>query len=234
MPNTPTIDAVPTASPTLTSENTDPGPDARYTPPPVDRTATTVLKRIRAKEKVVFLTIDDGGPRADTKAARVLARRQVPLTQFLITDLISDNTDFYAGVAESDGQVIQNHTVDHVDMTTLSQQQQRDQICSASADLKAWFGTRPWLFRPPFGELDQNTRTAAAQCGIKYLVLWTVNMPEGGKGKFLYNRGDRFRPGDIVLIHWRPKLEYDLRRGLAEIRRQGFRVAALQDYLPRN
>ena len=48
-----------------------------------------------------------------------------------------------------------------------------------------------------------------------------------------YADGSKFRAGDILLVHWRPKLAHDLALTIDTIEKDGFRVAALQDYLPR-
>jgi peptidoglycan/xylan/chitin deacetylase (PgdA/CDA1 family) len=218
-----------TPSPVLTSQT--PTPDVAR-PPKIKAGRARSLKRIKTNDPVVFMTIDDGDV-GEPETAALLKRRGIPVTSFLTTDIVSQSQDFFEKITQSDGQVIQNHTVTHPQLPTLDLAGQEAEICRANADLKDWYGVNPWLLRPPYGEANPTTALAAHNCGLDYLVLWTVNMPAGGGGNFSYSNGDGFQPGDIILAHWRPDLHKDLKRGLREIQRQGFRVAALQDYLPR-
>lgn len=200
--------------------------------PPVARAGmATVVGRVRTVDRVVFITIDDGGGE-ERKTARLLERTKLPVTSFLTKKYVQGNPGFYQRISEVDGQVIQNHTLTHPQLPTLGPTGQRTEICGGSAALSQWYGTRPWMLRPPYGESSKVTQKAAHECGIDYLVLWTVNMPSGGRGKLQYAAGNKLVPGDIILAHWRQDLHKDLKRALVEIARQGFKVAALQDYLP--
>ena len=192
-----------------------------------------IVERIRTKDRVVFITIDDGGIE-EPKTAALLARRGIPVTAFLTKNYVRDNPNFYKRISTSSGQVIQNHTVTHPQLPQLTQSHQREEICQNNTALKGWYGQQPWLLRPPYGEANETTQRAAKACGIKYIVQWRVNMPEGGHGRLQYDDGPGFIPGDIILAHWRHDLHKDLAKVLKSIRQQGFRVAALQDYLPRS
>ena len=187
-----------------------------------------VVSSIDTSDKVVFLTIDDGASKVPA-VADLLAETGVPVTPFLTTNVVSGSRKYFAKISEADGQTIQNHSVTHSEMRSLSDAGQRDEICDASDKLASWFGATPWMFRPPYGEYNTTTREAAKACGIDYLVLWTVSLP----GCCLrYQVGDELRPGDIILTHWREDLADDLLYTLKIIHAQGFKVAALQDYLP--
>lgn len=207
-------------------------PPSSYQPPKVNPATTTVVSRIKTKERIVFITIDDGGylP-SPIPAAQILRENDLPVTQFLVTSDIARDIDFYGKVSQRDGQTVQNHMVDHESLLSKSLAEQQQQICGANDDLELWYGDRPWLMRPPFGEMNEDTRRAAASCGIDYIVMWTVDTPNGA---FIYNRGDGLRPGDIILFHWGPSTVWHLELAIDRIEAQGFRVAALQDYLPRS
>ncbi|NQU36283.1 MAG: polysaccharide deacetylase family protein, partial [Actinobacteria bacterium] len=177
---------------------------------------------------VVFLTIDDGYSYSEL-TAKILAKRGIPVTAFLTKNAISGNRDYFAAISELDEQDIQNHSVSHPSMPGLSQAAQEAQICTTSADYKTWTGTRPWMFRPPYGSYNQTTQRAAKACGIDYLVNWNVSLPAG---HLRYAEGNKLAPGDIILTHWRDDLPRHLKPALRDIRKQGFKIGALQDYLP--
>jgi len=198
------------------------------TPPRGTNGLPPIVRSIETTEKVVFLTIDDGY--SDSKKTdRILDRMGIPITSFLTKAAISNNRDYFQAISQRDGQVIQNHTVSHPSMPGLSQSGQESQICTTSDDFQEWTGTRPWMFRPPYGEFNETTQRAAKACGIDYIVNWNVSLPAG---HLRYAEGDKLQPGDIILTHWRDDLPTHLKRALRDISRQGFQIGALQDYLP--
>lgn len=190
----------------------------------------TVLDSINTTDKVVFMTIDDGYS-TDPGVAALLKATGIPVTSFLTANTVRDNTAYFGKISKLDGQAIQNHSISHPQMPTLSESSQQEQLCATSADLQKWYGTKPWMFRPPYGEYNDTTRSAAKACGINYLVLWNASLP----GDLLrYQNGNELKSGDIILTHWRDDLAPDLLRTLQDINAQGFKIAALQDYLPKN
>jgi peptidoglycan/xylan/chitin deacetylase (PgdA/CDA1 family) len=217
----PAVEQEPSATPT---------PNFRLPKPQPGR--ATAISRIKTKDPVVFLTIDDGGHEEPPTAA-ILRKEEVPITSFLTVELVDHDPDFYQRISRRDGQTIQAHTLTHPQLPLLGYDAQRQEICESKKVLTQWYGERPWMVRPPYGDYNDSTLVAADSCDLDYVVLWTVNMPEGGKGSFQYKTGDGFVPGDIILAHWRPDLHRDIKRALRDIRSQGFEVAALQDYLPR-
>jgi peptidoglycan/xylan/chitin deacetylase (PgdA/CDA1 family) len=124
---------------------------------------------------------------------------------------------------------VQDHSVTPPFLTRLSYTKQKAEICGAADQYATWFGTRPWLFRPPYGAYNQTTRRAAKACGMTTIVLWDASLPHS---VIRYASGTRFHAGDILLIHWRPNLAQDLATAVDTIEAQGLHVAALQDYLP--
>jgi peptidoglycan/xylan/chitin deacetylase (PgdA/CDA1 family) len=248
----PGVTVVPSASPSRTSaSSTPPSPASAAGPTPSDTRRSQdpvapspavsaaygrsgdlipVLDHIDTTDPVVFITIDDGFDK-DPRVLALLEARHVPVTPFLTVDAVRAEPGFFSSVQRITGQTVQDHTVSHPHLSTLGLRAQTREICDASDELERLYGGRPWLFRPPYGDYDRNTRRAAATCGIKALVLWDVSLPH----KVLrYARGSVLKPGDIILIHWRPYLYRDLPIAIDAAEAQGLRVAALQDYLPRS
>ncbi|MFF4231445.1 polysaccharide deacetylase family protein [Streptomyces sp. NPDC001820] len=97
-------------------------------------------------------------------------------------------------------------TAGHPDLRTLSYERQRAEIC----------GRREVrLFSPPHGAYNEDTLRAAADCGVRAVVL-------GRK----HADGERLRPGQIVRAETRTAA-WLLRR----IQEQGYAVARLEDYV---
>ncbi len=185
-----------------------------------------VVSRIPTPEKVVFLTFDDGMTK-DPAFIQFVADYRLPITTFLTNNDIKDDYGYFRKLAAA-GAAVEDHTLTHPDFHKLGAAGQRQEICGQADILTQQYGSRPDLFRPPYGNLGKDTPAVAKACGMKAIMLWTATMP----GHALrYQQGDRLRPGDIILLHFRPKLVFDLIILLKEVRRQGFTVARLTDYV---
>jgi len=186
------------------------------------------LSRIPTRQRVAFLTIDDGYLKSP-EAPRLLAAARVPVTLFLTTDAIRDDEPYFAGLRQY-GAVIEAHTITHTALRGRSYAFQRHEICGSADHLGRRFQRRPVLFRPPFGTRDATTLRAAHDCGIKAAFMWKETVH---KGKVRYQEGRRVRPGDIILMHFRPAFVQDFLAALRAIHRAGLTPALLEDYVPR-
>lgn len=196
-----------------------------------------VIKQITTQDKIVFLTIDDGWEH-DPRLVDIVRREHVPIVTFL-TDQAARGGYQYFWALQQAGSPIEDHTMSHPNMTTLAPAAQRQQICQSADIFARQYGRRPRLFRPPFGSYNQQTRQAARDCGMKAILVWSAEFyngttsPDGVRNKFARaDGGTGFRPGDIILMHFRPGVGRDFATILGWIRRQGFRPAQLRDYLP--
>ncbi|MET9698916.1 polysaccharide deacetylase family protein [Streptomyces sp. NPDC006529] len=181
-----------------------------------------VVSRVPTDDQVVFLTIDDGWYH-DPAAARTLIGKRVPVTLFLLPGATSYDTAYFTDLVEQGRATVENHTVDHPDLTTLDAAGKDAQVCGARARLKGTFGRAPQLLRPPYGAVDDDVRLAAKACGVKTLVTWTHDFTTWNETP----PTPRLRAGDIVLLHFTPTLEADLERALAAAKAAGLKPAAL-------
>jgi peptidoglycan/xylan/chitin deacetylase (PgdA/CDA1 family) len=74
------------------------------------------------------------------------------------------------------GGIIEDHTVSHPNLTTLSESAAEAQWAGAAARFKSWFGITPTLGRPPYGDVDQAVQVAAGQAGLRDVVMWSASM----------------------------------------------------------
>ena len=187
-----------------------------------------VFNHIATKDRVVFLTIDDGYIK-DPEFAAFVAEQGIPLTMFLVSEAASFKPDYFKPLVAVPGASIQNHSVNHADLKKLSTSGQRKQVCGNADAEKAMFGERPYLLRPPYGAYNATTRMVARECGMKAIVLWSASMPST---KLYYASGSTLVPGDIILLHFRKTDGVkNLKKLLGIINEQGLRVGSLTDYL---
>ncbi|MER5349194.1 polysaccharide deacetylase family protein [Kitasatospora sp. NPDC002551] len=192
-----------------------------------------VVYRVPTDEKIVFLTVDDGAEK-DPEFNRMANELGVPLSTFVADYLARSDYGYFRGLA-AQGDAVNNHTINHRNLKLLGYGTQREEICRQQDQLEEQIGTRPRLFRPPYGEYNEDTLRAAASCGIEAVPLWNE---EAFPDRMEYRYEDqRLHPGDIILTHFRgadlwPGTMPDLlRKVVDEVTAQGYALARLDDYL---
>ncbi|MET9734677.1 polysaccharide deacetylase family protein [Streptomyces sp. NPDC006458] len=192
-----------------------------------------VFTTVPTKEKVVFLTIDDGAEK-DPAFLRMMSELKIPYTAFLSDYLVKEDYGYF-GRMQDRGVTLNNHTLHHPFMPALSYERQKREICGMQDVIEKRYGKRPVVFRPPFGGYDRDTLRAAKACGVKYAPLWNQ---EVFVDRWEYREWDRgLHPGDIVLSHFRGKAQWKgsmpdmIRRFLRKVTDEGYAVARLEDYL---
>ncbi|QKW22715.1 polysaccharide deacetylase family protein [Kitasatospora sp. NA04385] len=191
-------------------------------------TPAPLVTGVPTGDKVVFVTIDDGWTR-DPAVVQLIADRKVPVTAFPLPMPEGFEPDYFSRATAVPGSAIEDHSVSHRDLTTLSPAEQQAEICDARDAVAAHYGTVPTLFRPPYFAVDANLQQAAANCGMKYLV--TANADFGWGASNTSHPGGALQAGDIVILHFTDTLADDLQRTLDAAARAGLKPAALGDYL---
>ncbi|WP_461079828.1 polysaccharide deacetylase family protein [Streptomyces deserti] len=192
-----------------------------------------VFTTVPTKDKVVFLTIDDGAEK-DPAFLRMMSELRVPYTAFLSGYLIKEDYGYFKKM-QARGAVLNNHTLHHPYLPALSYARQKREICGMQDVIEERYGKRPVLFRPPFGNYNGATLRAAKACGIKYVPLWNE---EVFVDRWEYREWHReLRPGDIVLSHfrgpdhWEGSMRDMVRLFLNKVTAEGYAVGRLEDYL---
>jgi peptidoglycan/xylan/chitin deacetylase (PgdA/CDA1 family) len=198
------------------------------------------LVRLQTNQHVVALTFDGGGNADGAKGIlAVLRRENVPATFFLTGHFVRA----YPQIARAIGRryVVGNHTVDHVQLTHLSDAAVKGEIATAATEIERATGrdTHP-LFRFPYG--DRDTRTLAICHRLGYVsVRWTVDTwgwmgtasqtVAGATRRVLSN----LVPGEIVLMHVgssrdRSTIDTSALPGVIRaVRARGYRFVTLRD-----
>ncbi|WP_284435007.1 polysaccharide deacetylase family protein [Streptomyces sp. TUS-ST3] len=192
-----------------------------------------VFTTIPTQQKIVFLTIDDGAEK-DPAFLRMMSDLNIPYTAFLSDYLVKEDYGYFARMRDR-GVTLNNHTLHHPYLPGLSYARQKREICGMQDVIEKRYGTRPALFRPPYGNYNENTLRAARSCGIKYAPIWNE---EVFVDHWEYREWDReIHPGDIVLSHFRGRSDWKgtmpdmVRRFLDKVTAEGYAVARLEDYL---
>ncbi|MFK0210041.1 MULTISPECIES: polysaccharide deacetylase family protein [unclassified Streptomyces] len=192
-----------------------------------------VFTTVPTKEKVVFLTIDDGSDK-DPELLRMMKELRIPYSAFLSDYVVNDDYGYFAGM-QKNGVTLNNHTLNHRYLPALSYGTQKREICGMQDIIQKQFGKRPSLFRPPYGNYNEDTLRAARSCGVKAVPLWAA---EAFPDHMEWREWDQdLHPGDIVLTHFRGKEDWKgtmpdmIRRVMNVITSKGYAVAKLEDYV---
>ncbi|WP_328943043.1 polysaccharide deacetylase family protein [Streptomyces sp. NBC_00250] len=195
-----------------------------------------VFTTVPTKQKVVFLTIDDGAEK-DPALLRMMNELRIPYSAFLSDYVVKDDYGYFARMQKSQesGVSLHNHTLNHRYLPGLSYKQQKREICGMQDVIEKRFGKRPPLFRPPYGNYNEDTLRAAKSCGVEAVPLWAS---EAFPDHMEWREWDRdLHPGDIVLTHFRGKQDWKgsmpdmIRRVMNVITAKGYAVAKLEDYV---
>ncbi|MDH3683914.1 MAG: polysaccharide deacetylase family protein [Acidimicrobiia bacterium] len=149
---------------------------------------------------VVHLTFDDGPHPTYTPAILdILARHDAKATFFVLGSLVETYPEPFARIV-AEGHTVANHTWNHDDLAELSQAEFDDTVGRTQAALGRH--ATPCL-RPPFGSVNANTRSWAAELGLE-LVLWhtdTLDWQEPGVDAIADSIVEGADGGSPILLH---------------------------------
>jgi len=133
-------------------------------------------------QKRVALTFDDGpyGPislvnnnGATAGLLLVLYGHNAPATFFVIGDQVASG-DTLVGMEVGGGALIGNHSWSHPHLTSLDSAAISDELSKTSDAIKSAIGVPPSLFRPPFGDIDNNVVTQALNQNLTP-IGWSID-----------------------------------------------------------
>jgi peptidoglycan/xylan/chitin deacetylase (PgdA/CDA1 family) len=205
------------------------------------------------KRRLVTLTFDDGPfPETTPKVLELLAKYEIHATFFVIGQYLDGEGErarasraVLRQIVDA-GHLVGNHTHDHALLTGVSHTQVLEQIDRGAASIERAIGKKPFLFRPPFGELDDFGQEAVRARQLDVL-LWNVEARdmERDDSQAMFRdlvRQLAYNEGGVVLLHdirWssvkilKKLLAYlDARRYDPERpKREGYQIVDLPTYL---
>jgi polysaccharide deacetylase family sporulation protein PdaB len=124
-------------------------------------------------------------------------------TTFFMVDIWTRRFPDLAKEIVSRGHEIGNHSTTHPKMSTLSRDQIRRELDTMADNAQALTGVRPTLFRPPYGDYNNDVVLIARASGYEP-IQWSVDSLDW-KNKGVQPLIDRatknVKSGDIVLFH---------------------------------
>ena len=151
----------------------------------------------------IHLTFDDGPHPLSTRIIlNVLKSKNAKATFFLL----GKNVQTYPAITRqilAEGHTIGNHSFDHPIMILRSKRFVVDQLSKTENAIAAATSTKPRLFRPPYGFLDQWTAKIARQMGYE-IVMWTTDPADFRQSptkQIVQRATSSAHGGSIILLH---------------------------------
>jgi peptidoglycan-N-acetylglucosamine deacetylase len=166
------------------------------------RAYTPVVVSGGAEGKEVALTFDDGPGPYTQRLVAMLDHLHVHATFFTVG---SQEQYFSAGTTAelSSGDAVEDHSESHPMMASLSAHDQYEQLFEPMARIEIAGGTRPRLFRPPYGSFNSTTLRELRRLHM-LMVLWSVDTGDyarPGVQAIVYRVLSGAAPGAIILMH---------------------------------
>ena len=146
------------------------------TPTPSSGTVQKIYKGITASShKRIAITFDDGANSTNVnKVLDILDTYNAKSTFFFTGEWILANPVMARKIV-SRGHKLESHSVSHPFLTDLSDADIRYQLTRSREIIKDMVGTTSYLFRPPYGDINDRVIRITGEMGYKYMVMWSVD-----------------------------------------------------------
>lgn len=126
-----------------------------------------------ANEKVVLLTIDDAPDEHAVEMAKTLKELDTPAIFFVNGHFLQDEEGRQQLQEINElGFPIGNHTMTHTDLSTINEEEQKEEISEVNRLVEEIIGEKPTFFRAPFGKNTEYSEQLVKEEGM-LLMNWT-------------------------------------------------------------
>jgi peptidoglycan/xylan/chitin deacetylase (PgdA/CDA1 family) len=149
----------------------------------------------------VALTFDDGPTSLTSSLLNALRSAGVKATLFNWGQRAASNPSLVQA-EQSAGMWIGNHSYTHPHMTSLSSTQMSSELSQTNSAITSAGGTKPSIFRPPYGETNSTLQSAASGQGLR-TVTWDVDSQDwnGASTSSIVSAANSLQSGGVMLMH---------------------------------
>ncbi|NMB01205.1 MAG: polysaccharide deacetylase family protein [Firmicutes bacterium] len=189
---------------------------------------------VHTTEKRVAISFDaTWGTELTDEILEILETHQITTTFFLAGNWVDKHPDYVVKIAAA-GHEIGNHSYSHPHMNSLSEQGIAYELQKNEHMIKDLTGQRTTLFRPPFGEYNNQVITVASSLGY-HTIQWSVDSLDWKNlsSNQIYDRVmSQIKPGSIVLFHnAAPGTPGAIRRLIPDLLAQGYEIVKVSELL---
>ena len=158
---------------------------------------------VEREDKVISVTFDASWGGDKTIAILdLLDQYNAKATFFLVGIWVDKYPELVQEIAKR-GHEIGNHSDSHAHFTQISDAQIRQELKDCSDKIEDLTGTRPTLFRPPYGDYNSKVITVVRDAGYE-AVQWSIDSLDWknrGVSDLVKRATNNVQKGDIILFH---------------------------------
>ena len=129
---------------------------------------------VEKEEKQIALTFDAAWGNEDTEEIlEILRKHDVKVTFFMTGGWVDSYPEDVKKIYE-EGHDLGNHSQNHKNMSQLSKSEMKSELMQVHETVKELTGYDMILFRPPYGDYDNNVIKVAMECNY-YPIQWDVD-----------------------------------------------------------
>lgn len=199
------------------------------------KAAAKPIYKVDTSEKQVAISFDAcWGAEKTESILDILDDNDVKVTFFLVNIWLEDYPDKAKEVAKR-GHEIALHSTTHPHFTRLSTEEMKEELSKNKEMVKKVTGYDPVLFRPPFGDYNNQVIETAKEMGLT-TIQWSVDSldwKENLSAQDITKRiMERVEEGSIILMHNDGQYTPDvIKVVLPELKRQGYSVVPVSELL---
>lgn len=157
-------------------------------------------REIDPNKPMIALTFDDGPSKNYTPMILdVLKENDANATFFVLGSEVKKNKDILIRMVK-EGNEIGNHSYNHNDLTSISDDELRQQLVGTDEFIEDITGHIPTVMRPPYGRVNDELNKKI----YKPIILWSLDTRDWenrNTEKICSNILENVKDGDIVLMH---------------------------------
>lgn len=154
-------------------------------------------------------------------------------TFFVVGDWVDKYPESVKALADA-GHEVMSHSDDHAHFSKLSSEKIRENVGTSCDKIEAVTGTRPTLFRCPYGEYDDHVIQTLTDMGMK-TIQWDVDSldwKELSATEIKQRVKSGVKPGSIVLFHNAAKHTPEALPGVIEyLLSEGYTIVPVSELL---
>lgn len=186
------------------------------------------------EEKKISISFDAAWDNSDTEDLKnILGERNIKTTFFVVGGWVDRYPESVKSLSDA-GHEIMNHSANHPHMTQISPDKMVDELNECGDKIEAITGKKPNLFRPPYGDYNNEVVKTARECGY-YTIQWDVDSLDWKdlSADEIYKRVvPKVVPGSIVLFHNAAKHTPEaLPRIVDDLISQGYEIVPISELI---
>ena len=158
---------------------------------------------VQRDDRVVSLSFDAAWGNEDTQMLiDILNKYNVHATFFVVGEWVDKYPESVKALADA-GNEVMNHSSTHPHMAQLSAEQIQTEVNTCADKIEAVTGTRPTLFRCPYGEYNDTVVSTINGLGM-HVIQWDVDSLDWkgiSAGEITKRVTGKVQSGSIVLFH---------------------------------